>query len=299
MKKKIGLQNTKYLPYAFLAPAVILILAFLIYPVCNVFYYSLRNYNTNKPWTNGYIGLENFVRIFTEDKVFYSSLLVSIKWVIIEVALQFVLGLMLALVLNSKFKLRGAARASVFAPWAVSGVLTSMMWSLMYNQQMGVINDILMKLKIIKMPVAWLANGHTVLGSVILAELWRGIPFFAIMILAGLQGIPVEIYEACDVDGGNKLHKFRYVILPFLKDSIILSTLLRSVWEFNNVDLIYNLTGGGPAYATTTLVMYLANTATRDSDFGYGSALAVIAFFILLTFAIIYLKLSNFGKEDI
>jgi len=298
MNSKTKNLSSKYLPYAFISPAIILIAAFLVYPVYNVFYYSMQNYNAAKPWINGFIGFDNFIEIFTQDKIFFPSLLVSLKWVFCEISLQFTLGLILALILNKTFRLRGLARAAVFAPWAISGVLTSMIWSLMYNGQMGVINDLLLKTGIIHSPIAWLANMNVVFGSVVVAELWRGIPFFAIMILAGLQGIPNEIYEACEMDGGNKLHKFYYIIIPFLKDTIVLSTLLRTVWEFNNVDLIYTLTGGGPAHATTTLVMYIANTATRDSNFGYGSALAVIAFFILLIFAIIYLKLSNFGKEE-
>lgn len=298
MNNKIGIRKIDYMPYAFIAPAVILIVSFLFYPVLNVFYYSVQAYNANKPWVNGFVGIDNFVNIFTKDKIFFPSLLISFKWVLTEVILQFILGLMLALLLNKSFKFRGLARATIFAPWAISGVLTSMMFSLMYNQQIGVINDILIKLRIIHTPIAWLANIHVVFGSVVIAELWRGIPFFAIMILAGLQTIPEELYESCDIDGGKRLSKFFYITLPFLKESIILSTLLRAVWEFNNVDLIYTLTGGGPTYSTSTLVMYIVNTATRDNDFGYGSSLAVIAFFILLIFAVSYLKLSKFGEEE-
>ncbi len=301
-KKKITrkniLESDLFLPYLFIAPSVLLITIFLFYPVANVFYYSLQSYNANKPWANGFIGLDNFVKIFTKDMLFRSSLIISLKWVVSEVLLQLIFGMIIALMLNKAFRFRGLVRTIMFYPWAISGVLTAMMWSLMYNQHIGVINSLLMNLGIIKSNVAWLANIKTVFPSVILAELWRGIPFFAIMILAKLQSIPDEICEACDVDGARAFQKFWYITLPYLKDSIVLATLLRTVWEFNSVDLIMNLTGGGPANATTTLSMYIVDTANRDMDFGYGSSLAVISFCILLCFAIVYLKLSNFEQED-
>jgi len=295
----VSRTKTNMVPYLCIAPAVILIVSVLIYPIANVFYYSLQTYNANLPWNDGYAGLDNYTQIFTNDPIFSSSLLISVRWVLTEVSLQFVCGLALALLLNQAFKGRGLVRAAVFMPWAISGVLTSMMWSLMLNQNVGVVNDLLLKLGLINEPVAWLGNSNFVFGSVVLAELWRGIPFFAILLLAGLQTIPNELYEACKMDGGGVVRQFRSVTLPFLKDTIILSSLLRVVWEFNNVDLIYTMTGGGPANRTTTLVMYITNTAIRDGDFGYGCALSVIAFVILLGFALIYLKLSRFGKEDL
>ncbi len=279
MNKKIG---SRYLPYCFLTPAIVFLLLFMAYPILNVFYYSLQNYATNKPYLRGFVGLDNMMKILTGDKVFRASLLVSVKW----------------LVLNQRFKGRGILRAIVFAPWAVSGVLTSMMWSLMYNENMGVVNDLLMKMGIIKKGIAWISGYGTSFAALTVAELWRGIPFFAIMLLAGLQSIPDEEYEACSVDGGTRWSKFLYITMPHLKETIVLSTLLRAVWEFNNVDVIYNLTGGGPVNRTMTLTMYITQTAIRDSNFGYGSAIAVISFIILAVFAAAYIKLTGFGEEE-
>ena len=159
-------------------------------------------------------------------------------------------------------------RALAFVPWAISGVLASVMWSLMYNEHMGVFNDLLMKFGIISEPKAFLAGTTSAFISVVIAELWRGIPFFAITLLASLQSIPEELYEAADVDGAGRWKKFVSITLPHLKNTIVLTTLLRVVWEFNNVDLIYNLTGGGPANSTTTLTMYIVNLAVHGSDFG-------------------------------
>jgi multiple sugar transport system permease protein len=290
--------SSRWLPYLLIAPSLLLIGGLLFYPVLNVFYYSLQNYNPSKPYGNGFAGLDNFVRIFTQDPLFYASLGISLQWVASEVVLQLVFGLLMALVLNQKFRMRGLFRAIALLPWAISGVITATIWSLIYNEHMGVANDLLLNSGLIKTRVAWTASPETVLGAVILAELWRGIPFFAITLLAALQTIPTDLYEACVVDGGGRWKAFRYITLPFLKNTIILATLLRAVWEFNNVDIILSLTGGGPSNMTTTLSMYVANLAINEQNFGYASALTVIGFFILLIFALCYFKISGYGKED-
>lgn len=285
------------IPYLFILPSLVLITVFLIYPIGNVFYYSLQDYNLKAPYYNGYAGMNNFVKAFTIDPLFFKSLWISVKWVVWQVGLQCILGLLLALLLNQSFRLRGLFRSLAFVPWAISGVVTSLVWSLMFNEHMGVINDLLLKLQLIDKAVAWTANIQTVFPAVVIAELWRGLPFFAITYLAALQAIPGELYEASKVDGANRLRSFYYVTLPYLKNAIVLTTLLRTAWEFNNVDLIFNMTGGGPAHATTTLTMYVVELAVKGGELGYGSALTVIAFCILMMFSICYLAATRFGKE--
>ena len=130
------------------------------------------------------------------------------------------------------------------------------------------------------------------------AELWRGVPFFSIILLAALQGIPGDLYEAAAVDGAGRWRRFLHISLPHLREAIVLATLLRAVWEFNNVDLLYTLTGGGPANETTTLPLYVAQKAVDSHDFGYGSALTMAGFVILLFFSILYLQLSRFGADS-
>ena len=194
--------------------------------------------------------------------------------------------------------IRDRFRALTFIPWAMSGVLTAVLWSLIYNENVGLLNDILLKTGLADASSAWLANGKLVFGSVVVAELWRGIPFFAISLLAAMQSISGDLYEAADVDGCTRWNAFRYITLPSLKDTIILTTLLRTVWEFNSVDLIYSLTGGGPVGKTTTLSILIANHATKTSNYGYGSAISVISFLILSVFALTYLKASKYGTEE-
>lgn len=289
--------NKPWLPYLFLLPAILLIICFMVYPIGNVFYYSLHNFFLNRTYANGFIGLGNFIQIF-QDNLFYSSLKVTARWVFSEVSLQLLFGMGIALLLNRSFKGRGLTRALIFSPWAISGVLTAMMWSIMYNQHIGVINDLFIKLGIINKNIAWLGGVNTAFWAVVVAELWRGIPFFAITLLAALQTIPLELYESCAVDGGGKWKSFINITLPYLKETIVLSTLLRVVWEFNNVNTIYAMTGGGPANLTNTLSMYIAQQAIHTNNFGYGSALMIIGFVILFIFAVIYLKASGFGKEE-
>ena len=302
MNKKKGEEIVKkekfnFAPYILILPACLLMGLIMIYPLGKVFYLSFQHYNPTKPFTNGFAGLDNFITIFTK-KEFYNALGVSAKFVACEVVLQLIFGMIVALILNQKFKGRGFFRALTFIPWDLSGVLTAVLWSIMLNQHFGVLGDLLAKLGIIKEPIAWLANTKFVLGSVIVAELWRGIPFFAISLLAAMQGLPDDIYEAARVDGSTKFQTFRFITLPMLKNTIVLTTLLRTIWEFNSVDLIYSLTGGGPVGKTTTLSMLIANQAIKTSNYGYGSALSVVSFAILAVIAVIYMKLSGFGKEE-
>jgi multiple sugar transport system permease protein len=282
-------------PYLLIAPTVLLLAGLLAYPMASVFYYSLRNYNVTQPWNNGFAGLGNLRTMLTDDPVFWQSLRFSLSWVGAEVSLQLLLGLGLALIVNETFAGRGLARALVFSPWAVSGVLTTGIWVLLYSPATGVFR-LLSDLGIGNGGTSVLGDPHTVFPAVVVAELWRGVPFFAILLLAGLQTIPPDLYEAAHVDGAGRWRRFAHITLPHLRDAIVLSTLLRAVWEFNNVDLIYTLTGGGPAHQTTTLPVYIARTAVDSHNFGYGSALTVAGFAVLLFFSLLYLRLSRFGS---
>ncbi|WP_309117304.1 sugar ABC transporter permease [Saccharothrix sp.] len=290
------MRTKRWAPYALIAPTLLLMAVFLVYPIASVVHYSLQRYNVTQPWKNGFIGLENFRVMLTEDPLFWQSLVFSAKWVVVEVGLQLLLGLVLALIVNETFIGRGLARAMVFSPWAVSGVLTTGIWILLYNPSTGIFQQ-LAEWGIGSPGTSVLGDPATVFPATVVTELWRGVPFFAILLLADLQSIPNDLYEAAAVDGAGRWRRFISVTLPHLKDAIILSTLLRAVWEFNNVDLIYTLTGGGPANQTTTLPLYVARKAVDSHDFGYGSALTVAGFVILLFFSILYLRLSKFGSR--
>ncbi|TCL76560.1 carbohydrate ABC transporter membrane protein 1 (CUT1 family) [Hydrogenispora ethanolica] len=291
------LRDERAYPYLLIAPSLILILLLMFVPLFSVFKISLENYSMNQLYGRGFIGLKNFQDILTNDPIFFRTIPVTIRWVVIEVVLQLVFGMIVALLLNRTFKGRAFARAAMFIPWAVSGVLTTMLWLLIFNQHIGLLNDLLRKLGLIHDSVAWLANPGTVFGSVLLAELWRGIPFFAITLLAALQTIPPEIYESGKVDGCGPVRQFFLITLPFLKEAIVFATLMRAIWEFNNIDMIFTMTGGGPVYLTTTLPIYMMQSAIIEGNYGYGSALAVIIFIILMIFTVTYLAMNKFGRS--
>ena len=285
------------LPYWFILPGIFFIGVFMFLPLLRVFGYSFMFYSPSRPTMTRFVFLDNFIKVLFKDPFFYQTLFTSLKWVVVEVGLQLVLGMALALLLNKTFRGRGLCRTLAFVPWAVSGVLTAILWSLLFNEHIGVLNDLLLKLGIIESKVAWLANMNTVFPSVLVAELWRGLPFFAISILAALQGISLDLYESARIDGAGTWRCFTNVTLPGIKDTLILTTLLRSVWEFNSVDLIYNLTGGGPAGQTTTLSIYIADQAIKTSNYSYGATLSVVSFLILMIFAIIYLRIGKLDEE--
>jgi multiple sugar transport system permease protein len=291
-----GVRTRTWAPYALIAPTLLLMAVFLVYPIASVGWFSLRQHTVTQPWKNGFIGLENFRHMLFEDPLFWQSLAFSAKWVGVEVGLQLVLGLALALIVNETFVGRAMARSLVFSPWAVSGVLTTGIWILLYNPSTGIFQQ-LAQWGIGDPGTSVLGNPDTVFTATVITELWRGVPFFAILLLADLQTIPNDLYEAASVDGAGRWRRFISVTLPHLRDAIVLSTLLRAVWEFNNVDLIYTLTGGGPANQTTTLPLYVARKAVDSHDFGYGSALTVAGFVILLFFSILYLRVSKFGSR--
>lgn len=199
-RRRRASATPRRLPYLLIAPAALLMLGFIAYPVLSVFWYSLRDYNPTKPWRNGFAGLDNFTRIFTEDPLFRDTLVFSAKWVFVEVGLQLMFGLALALIVNQTFVGRALGRALVFSPWAVSGVLTSAIWVLLYNSQTG-ITRYLADMGIGEYGVSWLSDTSTVFPAAVVADLWRGVPFFAILILADLQSVSKDLYEAAEVDG--------------------------------------------------------------------------------------------------
>ncbi|WP_312878092.1 carbohydrate ABC transporter permease [Lentzea indica] len=290
------MRTRTWAPYVLIAPTLLLMAVFLVYPIASVGWFSLRQHTVTQPWKNGFIGFENFRRMLFDDPLFWQSLLFSAKWVVVEVGLQLVLGLVLALIVNETFVGRAMARSLVFSPWAVSGVLTTGIWILLYNPSTGIFQQ-LAQWGIGDPGTSVLGDPATVFPATVVTELWRGVPFFAILLLADLQTIPNDLYEAASVDGAGRWRRFVSVTLPHLRDAIVLSTLLRAVWEFNNVDLIYTLTGGGPANQTTTLPLYVARKAVDSHDFGYGSALTMAGFVILLFFSVLYLRLSKFGSR--
>lgn len=281
-------------PYLYILPGLILMFVFIGYPIAKGILTSFSHYKLNDP--NIYFdGLKNYKDILAE-KDFFQILKNSFWWVAGSISFQFLFGLILALLLNKKFKFRGLYQALVLAPWAVPGFLIGLIWKWLLNGQYGVINDILLKLHIIKEPVSFLAQTSTALSSVIVANIWYGIPFFTIMILAALQSIPTSLYESAEVDGAGKVSKFFRITLPYIKPTIITTLLLRVIWIFSFADIIYIMTNGGPLNSSNNLAAYIIFKAYKSLDFGQASALSVIFLVILIVYTILYLTITKFDK---
>lgn len=228
--------------------------------------------------------------------MFWRALGKTVIWVVAGVGFQFLFGFILALLLNKKFRGRGVVRAVSLIPWVTPGVLIGLMWRWMYDGNFGVINDLLKKMHLITENIPFLSQTNTAFPSVILTIVWQGIPFFALMILAGLQGIPEELYEAADIDGATRLQKLFRITIPSIKNTIYITALLRIIWVANSVDVIFNMTEGGPAYSSQTLSVYIFNKGNA-LNLGYASAMAILLALVLSVVAIPYL-ISTFREED-
>lgn len=282
-------------PYLLIAPAVLIIIAVVLFPALNAVLMSFQSYDLRRPSDIGFVGLTNYIDVL-QDKLFWASLWRTILWVVFGVGFQFVFGFILANFLNKSFRGRGVVRAVSLIPWVTPGVLIGLMWRWIYDGSYGVLNDLLMKVGLISAPVPFLAQESTVMPSVILTIIWQGIPFFALMLLAGLQGVPGELYEAADIDGATGFQKLFRITIPAIKNTIFVTTLLRIIWVANSVDVIFNMTGGGPAYASQTLSVYVFNKANA-LNLGYSSTMSLLLTFLLLLVAIPYLK-SMFANQE-
>lgn len=288
-------KKRKREPWLFLLPVLVVLLLLFGYPLINSIVMAFQNYKLTASNDIYFNGFENFKKLFGDP----DGLMIlknSIIYVVISVAGQFLLGLTLALALKKQFKGRGLYQSIVFLPWAFSGFVVGLIFRWSFNGEYGVVNNLLMKLGIIDNNIAWLGTPGYSLAVVIIAMIWMGIPFFAIMILAALQSIPADVYEAADVDGCGTVRQFFQITLPYIKPTLITTVLLRTIWIFNSLDLVVIITDGGPANSSQTLPAYMYSKAFGSYDFGFAAALGVMLMIILGLYALIFLKVTKYDK---
>lgn len=287
-------RRKKMEPWYYVGPIFLLLVIMFGYPLIKSVVMAFQNYKLGN--ANVYFNdFATFHKMFG-DKDFLLLLKNSVVYVVVSVFGQFIGGLILALCLRDKFKGRGIYQSIVFLPWAFSAFVVGLVFRWSFNGEYGVVNDVLMKLGIIKKGIAWLGTPGLSLVVVILAMIWIGIPFFGIMILAALQSIPDEIYEAADMDGCGMFRKFFSLTLPYIKPTVIMTILLRTIWIFNSFDLVVIVTQGGPANYSQTLPSYMYTKAFSGYDFGLAGAFGVLLMVILGVYAVLFLKLSNYDK---
>ncbi len=272
-------------------PSVLLIVLVALVPLLgtirdSLFRISLRFADDPRP----FVGLENYRRAIMEDGDFLNSLRVTGMVTVVSVAAELVLGMIIALAINRAFWGRGLVRASVLVPWALTTVVSAKMWAWIYDARYGVFNDILMRLGIIDKPLIFLAKPDLTIWAMIGAEIWKTTPFMALLLLAGLQLIPADIYEAAAIDGSTGWQNFWRITLPMMKPTILVALLFRTIDAVRMFDLPRVLTDGGPGTATQTVVLYSYKTFFNTLNFGYGSTLAVLSFLLVMAISFVYIK---------
>lgn len=282
-------------PYLLVAPALIIVVAVVFVPLIQAILMSFQSYDLRRPHDIALNGLANYAEML-QDPLFWNALWRTLVWVIAGVGFQFLFGFILALLLNQKFKGRGVIRAISLIPWCTPGVLIGLMWRWIYDGNYGVLNDILTKLHLIDQSIPFLGQKDTAFIAVIVTIIWQGIPFFALMIMAGLQSVPQEMYEAADIDGATWFQKLFRLTIPSIKNSLFVTLLLRIIWVANSVDVIYNMTSGGPAYSTQTLSVYIFQQG-NSLNMGYASAMSIVLAILLAFVAVPYLIHTFRGEK--
>jgi len=284
----------------FLIPTFISIILLTYIPVLNGLIIAFQNYNLFNLSNIHFIGFKNFQAVLNDTNFsFLHILLNTFLWVTVSLFFQFVLGFVLALLMQKPFKGRGLYSGLVFYPWALSGFAIGLIWAWMFNGQFGIINDLLQKIGLVHQNIGFLSDPKYALISVIIANIWYGVPFFAIMLLAALQSVPLELYEAAEIDGAGHFKKLFHITIPYIKPTIISTTLLRAIWIMNFPEIIYGMTSGGPANSTNILATQMINKIYNFYDYGQASAIGLMIMGIMIIYAIIYLKVTYLEEFEL
>jgi multiple sugar transport system permease protein len=273
----------------FVMPALMLLSLVTVYPVFYVFYLSLQRRLLIFDIAR-FVGFDNYLFLLSDGR-FWNALKNTAYFTAVSVSLELLLGLSIAVLLNRQFRMKGLARAAILIPWAVPTVVSARMWEWIYNTDFGILNYL------IGSKINWLGSPFWVLNAAVFMDVWKTTPFAAILLMAGLQVIPQELYQAARVDGAGSWEIFRRITLPLLKPVILVILIFRTLDAFRVFDAIYVLTGGGPANTTETLSIYAYKVLFQTLQFGYGSTLSVVVFLCVGCMSIFYIKLLSNGLK--
>ncbi len=279
-------------PYLYVSPALVLIIAVMLMPLILGLSYAFRDIRILNPFSGGFVGTAHFEALIS-DQAFLGALANTAWWTFGSLLFQFGLGLILALLLNRQFLGRRMVQALVFLPWAVPTFLSGLNWAWMFNPVVGPLPHWMTSLGLMAEPFNILSDPDLAMWGPIIANIWFGIPFFAITMLAALQSIPKELYEAASIDGATTRQQFISITLPFLAPTIAITLMLRTIWIANFADLIVVMTNGGPADSTQIVASYIFTQAFRRLDFGYASAIAAVLLVLLLAYALSVIALRR------
>jgi ABC-type sugar transport system permease subunit len=277
------------LGYLLVAPAVVVLLLVTGYPLIYNLWNSFHHVDYIAPPVGGFAGLSNYSELFTGHS-FVPALLHTIGFTIVSVAVETSVGLALALALNKPFRGRSIVRAAIFIPWAVPTVVSAELWRTMFDPQSGFVNYILHALHLPLAGATWLDGTWTAWAALLIADAWRNTPFMAIVLLAGLQIIPSDVYEAARIDGAGAWQTFRRITLPMLRPALMVALIFRTLSSFLIFDVVYIMTGGGPGTSTQVLSYIDYQAFLNNLDFGYGGAIAVALMVMALIIAAVYVR---------
>jgi len=293
-KKKINIDKINLL---FVLPAMLIVFLLLIYPIFSSIYFSFTSKNLIRPYYK-WIWFDNFKFVLTNPE-FYHAFLNSIKWTILSITGQLLVGFIAALSLNRIPKFSGFYRTLLIIPWAFPAIVIAFSWKWILNDVYGFVPNLLTQLHLTKENINFLADPKTAFWIVLFINIWFGAPLFMVNILAALKTIPREQYEAAIVDGASSFQVFRYITIRHIRGVIGLLVVLRTIWVFNNFDLLYLLTGGGPSDLTTTLPIYAYKTGWNLKRLGTASAVTILLLLFLMAVCFGYFKLLNkWERED-
>ncbi|OJF89873.1 sugar ABC transporter permease [Pararhizobium antarcticum] len=280
----------RLVPFLYVAPAAFLFSLLMLFPMITVFRYSLMDGAIMKK-NAVFVGLQNYVTIFS-DPVFWQSVGQTLYFTVMSVVFHLLIGLAFALLLNTQRidpTLRSILRVLYILPWLFTAVIIAIIWRLLLDPN-GVINSILIALNIVDFKVEWFSSTKTALHALTFANIWAGYPLYMVSLLAGLQGIPKELYEAAGIDGANEVQKFRYITIPQLMPIIISIALLDFIWTMQVFPLVWMTTGGGPIHATEVLSTYTYKLAFSSYEFSLASASAICILIMSMSVTYFYIK---------
>jgi ABC-type sugar transport system permease subunit len=293
-----GEMSERTLGLLMLAPMVIVLVVVIGYPLLDSFWLSLHRANLANPEQGQpFIGVGNYVRAFTQPDFWY-SIQRTLYFTILSVGLETGLGLLFAVLLNERFRFNLPARLAMIIPWALLTVSNGVLWAWILNPTYGIFNATLINIGLLDAPKPWLSDTFWTMNMIILADVWKTVPNMTLLLLAGLQPIPHDLYEAADIDGATRWQKFTRITLPLLRPVILVAVALRTIGAFRVFDIVYVLTGnGGPADSTKVISFYNYDQAFHYLFFGYGAAISwiITAFMILLI--VIYMRLLRSEVE--
>lgn len=289
-------KRQERLAYLLLLPTVVVVIGVAFYPLANTIYATFFDARLGSARAWEFVGLKNY-RVLLTDTKWWEAVWNTVQFTVTSVFFELVLGLGIALVVNSKFPGRGLMRTAMLVPWAIPTAISSQMWKWMYHDVFGVINDFFTRVvPILDRKIAWVANADTALWALVAVDVWKTTPFMALLLLAGLQLIPADLYEAAAVDGATGWRQFLNITLPLLRPSIVVALIFRTLASLRVFDLVWIMTSG--AFGTESMATMNQRNLIQFQQLGYGSTISVAIFFVIAIFVVFYIAVIFRGGEE-